>query len=214
MSQKNLVKDVRIAGDDRASYMTADVHGLPALTNEQQSILSSSKEQYLQHQELDKLVVGAAILQLGGTSSGPRMLLLKRSALETYYPNVFEMPGGKVDDTDLTILAAIVREVKEETGLDVTRVFAQLPDFSYSTSKVTRAEDGQEKTVSKTCLQLSFAVTVGSEEFRVNAKEHSLGVWADREMVKDLEMTDEMRALVEGALGKAVGDWAEIGGEK
>ena len=120
------------------------------------------------------------------------------------------MPGGKVDDTDPSILAAIEREVKEETELDVMRVLGQLPDFSYLTSKVTCGTDGKEMTISKSCLQLSFAVTLGTEDFRVNAKEHSIGVWADREMVKDLDMTQEMRALVESALDKADGVWAGI----
>ena len=31
----------------------------------------------------------------------------------------FGLPGGKVDDTDLSPQAAIVREVREETGLDI-----------------------------------------------------------------------------------------------
>jgi mutator protein MutT len=33
----------------------------------------------------------------------------------------FGLPGGKVDDTDLTLEDAIVREVKEETGLDIEK---------------------------------------------------------------------------------------------
>lgn len=31
----------------------------------------------------------------------------------------FGLPGGKVDPTDISLEAAIVREVKEETGLDI-----------------------------------------------------------------------------------------------
>ena len=37
-----------------------------------------------------------------------------------------------------------------------------------------------------------------------------MGVWADREMVTVLEMTEEMRALVEGALERAGAIWAGI----
>ncbi|PVH76767.1 hypothetical protein DL98DRAFT_657230 [Cadophora sp. DSE1049] len=102
----------------------------------------------------------------------------------------------------------------EETGLDVTRVFAQLPEFSYSTSKVTGGLDGQEKMVEKSCLQLSFAVTVGSEDFRVNVKEHSMGVLADRGMLKDLEMTGDLRGLVERALERADVIWAGMEDEE
>ena len=190
---------------------------LQGLTSSQEIILSMSKLQYLAHTSLtrepfSKLTVGAAILSFPnpGFRNKPRILLLKRNPSETYYASVFEMPGGKVDDTDSSILTTIVREVKEETGLDIMRVFGQLPDFTYLTSKVASGTDGKEKTISKTCLQLSFAVTVAWEEVRVNAKKHSMGVWADREMVTVLEMTEEMRALVEGALERAGAIWAGI----
>ena len=70
--------------------------------------LALTKAQCLQRNPLpsgaayDKLVVGAIIFH--PTSAVPKLLLVKRAAHETAFPNVFETPGGKVDDEDASIL--------------------------------------------------------------------------------------------------------------
>jgi 8-oxo-dGTP diphosphatase len=46
-----------------------------------------------------------------------RILLLKRSMRSMNYPGKWELPGGKVDPGE-RFDKAILREVKEETGLD------------------------------------------------------------------------------------------------
>jgi 8-oxo-dGTP pyrophosphatase MutT (NUDIX family) len=50
-----------------------------------------------------------------------------------------EIPGGKVDDTDETILHAVAREVKEETGLDVTRIVRKVGEFGWEEYSKRRA---------------------------------------------------------------------------
>ncbi len=42
-----------------------------------------------------------------------------------------EIPGGKMDDTDETILHAAARELKEETGLTATRAVRQVTQFTF-----------------------------------------------------------------------------------
>ena len=59
-----------------------------------------------------------------------KILLLKRSPAEKLFPYHWEIPGGKVDDTDKTIWDALKREVNEETGLCIKE------------SEVTQAEMG------------------------------------------------------------------------
>ncbi|KAL9108233.1 MAG: hypothetical protein Q9227_006971 [Pyrenula ochraceoflavens] len=183
-----------------------------SLTEEQKAILAMSRAQYCGHasktkdQTFDKVVAGAAIFRNPTDSStqNPSVLLLKRNADELYYPNIFEMPSGKVEDADATIYDAMTREVLEETGLKVTEVLDMLPDMTYFTEKTMAQDDGSEKTVKKSCVQLSFvAMAAAGAEFKTNPGEHSEGVWASKEMVGELDMTGEMRGLVEAALGRA-----------
>ena len=46
--------------------------------------------------------------------------------------NSKEIPGGKVDEPDESLLHAAVRELKEETGLDATHVVRHITDMTFS----------------------------------------------------------------------------------
>lgn len=182
------------------------------LSIEQISIFSMSPAQYhaytsqTRNQVFDKIVVGAAILrtsQIDPDIREPLILLLKRSPHETYYPNVFELPSGKADDTDATLANTMYREVLEETGLPVTCVIDMLPEFTYHTEKKVRLEKHRgEETVRKECIQLTCVARVHGVDFRVNPAEHEMGVWANKQMLTDLNMTEEIRRLAEEALSR------------
>jgi len=62
------------------------------------------------------------------------------------------MPGGKVDDSDATILHAAARELKEEAGLTATRVVAKVGQFTF--------EDRRAGGAATTWLKLVFAMEV------------------------------------------------------
>lgn len=150
---------------------------------------------------IDKITVGAAIIR--NTDGCNEILLLKRNADEAYYPNVFEIPGGKVDAQDTCIRDAIAREVVEETGLHVSAITAALPTMKYTTRKTTRAEAGLEVVIERHALQLSYIVSIDPEQgmnFRVNKNEHSMGSWVGLDSVERVDMTDEMRRIVVVAL--------------
>lgn len=83
------------------------VSNLPA--NVIQKLLMT-KIQYQQDQPYDKVIIGVAIFH----PTNGKICLLKRTADEIYYPNVFELPSGNVDSSDLPLMHALVREVKEE----------------------------------------------------------------------------------------------------
>ncbi|KAF4990127.1 hypothetical protein FGRMN_8655 [Fusarium graminum] len=147
----------------------------------------------------DKITIGAAVVRIDGRGA-KRILVLKRAAHEVYYPGVFEVPGGKVDDTDLSIREAITREVKEETGLTIANILNSLAPFTYVTEKKIKKRTVLQ-TIRKTALQLSYLVQVeeGGDDFTVNPNEHSEGLWVNSEGLDSVEMTNEMRKLVSEA---------------
>ncbi|GKT56732.1 MutT family protein [Colletotrichum tofieldiae] len=146
----------------------------------------------------DRVTVGAAILQ--HDASGPSILLLKRNSDEKYYPNVFEIPGGKVEMTDSTVRDAIIREVTEETQLAVLDIAFPLSCITYTTEKLEKTPAGQEEYIKRHALQLSYVVTVEGTNFQVNEEEHSIGIWASRDSLDQIPITSEMKALVLEAL--------------
>ncbi|KAK8075731.1 hypothetical protein PG997_010394 [Apiospora hydei] len=138
------------------------------------SHLNCSRDQFLAHinktadPPFDKLTIGAAILRDDG-----RILLLRRRPDEKHYPNVYEIPGGKVDETDPTI------------------------GQSHS-SRGPRGVNSQPGT--RNVIQLSYVVKVEDTQFQLNPDEHSEGVWATMGMLGELEITDDMKGLIMEAL--------------
>lgn len=82
--------------------------------------------------DVARYVAGAVIVSDG------RALLLRRRA-EEVLGGIWELPSGCVEDGE-TLRAAIRREVREETGLEVTAVGKVLGWFDYvsSSGRVTR----------------------------------------------------------------------------
>ena len=136
------------------------------------------------------LVVSAAIFQ----PTTDKVLLLKRSPAEKLFAHHWEIPGGKVDDTDKTIGDALKREVNEETGLIIKE------------SNITFAEKGfewargeNEKDDPEMALELNFIVEGEEfpEEVKLDPGEHLESLWAHETDLMGLKMTPEMRNVVE-----------------
>ncbi|PNP52886.1 hypothetical protein THARTR1_06727 [Trichoderma harzianum] len=158
--------------------------------------LSASGRQY------DKLVVGAAILRHIPnltSSKTPKILLLKRAPHEPYFPNIFELPSGKVDLNDPTLKHALVREVKEETGLDITKILTQLGPMKYQTEKTVKSDAGVEASVVKSAIQLNYVVSVSDGMVKLSINEHSESRWASEEELNELDITDETKAIIREA---------------
>ena len=105
-----------------SSQLLVEFAGRILQTAKMANPLSMSREQYRKHaptstgQDFDKIVVGAAIPQPDDRIQ-PRILLLKRSATEEFYPNNFEIPCRKVDSTDLTIEDELKRKLRKKLAL-------------------------------------------------------------------------------------------------
>ncbi|KAL8787443.1 MAG: hypothetical protein Q9213_002220 [Squamulea squamosa] len=156
----------------------------------------------------DKIVIGALIIK-HEPEGGPKILLLKRAAHEEYYPTVFEIPGGKVEESDPTILSAVKREVLEETGLEVDEVIEYVGSFEYSMEKKTASEAGGQESILSTSLQFNFICRVSQFDVVVNPEEHSEGRFVSQSEIADLTITDQMRAVVDQGFTWVSGDRAE-----
>jgi mutator protein MutT len=51
-----------------------------------------------------------------------KILLGKRSPTEEVYPNLWGIPGGKIDSTDTSLEDGLSREVKEEIGIAIKNI--------------------------------------------------------------------------------------------
>src|SRR6266545_2984216 len=58
-----------------------------------------------------------------------RLLLIKRPSSEDVHPLMYEIPGGGAEIEDKNLIATVVRETKEETGLDVVRILQTFDGF-------------------------------------------------------------------------------------
>lgn len=105
---------------------------------------------------IQQFVVGAIVQHEG------MILLLKRPA-DDFMGGIFELPSGKVESGE-TLDQALGREVKEETGLDITAIQAYVGSFDY------RSGSG------KPSRQFNFAVDVAAAA-PVELQEHDAYQW-------------------------------------
>ena len=184
------------------------VKSLPVGRTINMQVLYSSADEFRKLQPAvsghpyDKVVVGAAALRFTSdlsSSKTPSILLLKRAPHEPYFPNVFELPSGKVDLSDPTLKDALAREVQEETGLDVTEILAELKPMIYMTEKTVTDDNGRAFLVSKSAIQLNYVVSLSGSEVKLSADEHSESCWATEKDLDKLDITSEMRTVVQEA---------------
>lgn len=154
-------------------------------------------------QPYDKVAIGAAIFRYNKDSSEQNILLLKRAAHELYFPNVFEIPGGKVDSKDINIKYAVIREVKEETGLDITEFISELKAMTYTTEKTVVDDNVISNIAVKNAIQLNYVVRVSAGHVRINPNEHSESIWATEGQLDELNITTAMRNVIQEAFGSS-----------
>lgn len=104
-----------------------------------------------------------------------RILLLKRRENETVYPGHYTFPGGKIEGND-TISEGLIREVKEECGLDLS------PGLILIKEKAIGRPDGQ------TSKSLSFLCSVEDpEKITIDKNDFTDFTWADLEELSKLK---------------------------
>lgn len=161
---------------------------------------SKCRQTYLQDNgnRYDKIVIGAIILKWNPGMS-PEILLLKRAVHEKIYPNIWEIPGGKVEESDPNIFDAIKREVLEETSLKIDKVIGTIGSFDYAVERKIATKDRGMMSIWSQSLQLNYICEVAGHDFVVDPEEHSEGRFVAQSGLKALEMTEQMRKVVEEA---------------
>ncbi|KAH7140671.1 NUDIX hydrolase domain-like protein [Dactylonectria macrodidyma] len=116
--------------------------------------------------DIDHLIAGALVTDTRG-----RALLLRRAPTDSW-PLKWEVPGGCVDDTDASLVAAAVRELWEETGLRAVHVRAPV--------RLLRADAGDdvEADPAETDLHVKGDLCLFRETGNIWAK---LTAWIDVE---------------------------------
>lgn len=115
-------------------------------------------KQGLMRDGIEKIVVGAIVVDNG------KVLLLRRKSGD-FMGGLVELPSGTVDPGE-KILDALVRETKEETGLNVTVIEKYTGAFDYTSGS------------GKKTRQLSFRVQA-TGSVQVNPDEHDAYFWVD-----------------------------------
>ncbi|WP_181724057.1 NUDIX hydrolase [Nocardia gipuzkoensis] len=123
--------------------------------------------------EVQQLVVGAVV------HHGGKVLLLQRSA-DDFMGGIWELPSGKVDPGE-AIDQPLIREVKEETGLEVTAITNYLGEFDYQSRSGKRSR------------QFNFTVEVGHAE-PVQLTEHDAYTWTS--LVEEPPVTDAVKQVL------------------
>lgn len=127
-----------------------------------------------ENEDIEQLVVGAVI------AVGDKVLLLQRPDND-FMGGIFELPSGKVEP-DETLDAALIREVKEETGLDVSAIGRYLGSFDYASGS------------DKHSRQFTFVVDIADPK-PITLTEHTSYRWVDP--AEELPITDAVKRVLE-----------------
>ena len=121
---------------------------------------------------IDKFVVGAII-----TNPKGEILLVKRKQ-DDFLGGFFEIPGGNAEKGE-GIYNTLVREIKEETNLDLKRIDKYINYFDYTSKS------------GKNCRQFNFKVEVEGDDIKLT--EHDTYKWISLNEIEEQYVTPEMR---------------------
>ena len=109
------------------------------------------------------------------------ILIVKRHPNSRTDPEMWELPGGKVESGE-EFADALVREIKEETNLDV-----EIGDF---------AEAIQNNYSHKRTVQIMMYLCEVKGEIKIS-DEHTEWMWASLEKIKGLEISTSLKKVLE-----------------
>jgi perosamine synthetase len=128
------------------------------------------------NEDIEKVVVGAVI------KNGERVLLLERPK-DDFMGGINELPSGNMEKGE-TIRDSLIREVKEETNLDLRSFLKYLGSFDYLS--------GSGKKV----RQYNFLIDV-IENGEIKLTEHDNFIWAEKENDAFKKVTDSVKEILD-----------------
>lgn len=122
--------------------------------------------------KIDKIVVGAII-----TNENGEIFLAERKK-DDFMGGMFEIPGGNAEKGE-NIYDTLVREIKEETNLNLKEVSKYINYFDYV------SESG------KKCRQFNFRVEVEDGDIRLT--EHDSYKWIRLDEIEEQKISPEVK---------------------
>lgn len=119
-------------------------------------------------------------------NSDDEILIVKRHPKSRTDPEMWELPGGKVEKKE-HFADALVREIKEETNLD-----CEVGDF---------CEAVQNDYMHKRTVQLIMYLDDVSGDVKIS-EEHTDWMWADLDKIETLEISTSLEKILKKRKGK------------
>ena len=112
-----------------------------------------------------------------------KVLIVRRVANDFLGGN-FELPGGGVDEGE-SFQDGAIREMFEETGLQITTITRMFEGFDYSTNRKPKVR------------QLNFIVDTDSTDVVLSPEEHDMFLWVGKDEFANVPMSKNMRACLQ-----------------
>ena len=119
-------------------------------------------------------------------NSDDEILIVKRHPKSRTDPEMWELPGGKVENAE-NFADALIREIKEETNLD-----CEVGDF---------CEAVQNDYMHKRTVQLIMYLDDVSGDVKIS-EEHTDWMWANLDKIETLEISTSLEKVLKKRKGK------------